>query len=170
MKASGLVFSLITLDQTNACKFVWSDLRSQLMIPLYRITRTIRDNVCWSVPYLTVNPHASLNYSHWGRVTHICVRKLTIVGPDNDLSPDRCQAIIWTNAWILLIRTLETNFSETLTEIHTCAFKNMYSNMSSGIRRKICGINVLKRTQFMLEFSYLDTFQALFRFSHEVVG
>ena len=34
---------------------------------------------------------------------HICVSKLTIIGSDNGLSPSRRQAIIWTNAWILLI-------------------------------------------------------------------
>ena len=41
--------------------------------------------------------------THWGRVTHICVSKLTIIGSDNGLSPGRRQAIIWTNAGILLI-------------------------------------------------------------------
>ena len=34
----------------------------------------------------------------WGRVTHICVSKLNIIGSDNGLSPGRRQAIIWTNA------------------------------------------------------------------------
>ena len=42
-------------------------------------------------------------------MTHIFVGKLTIIGSDNGLSPDRRQAIIWTNAGILLIRTLGTN-------------------------------------------------------------
>ena len=32
--------------------------------------------------------------SHWGRVTHICVSKLTIIGSDNGLLPGRRQAII----------------------------------------------------------------------------
>ena len=50
--------------------------------------------------------------THWGRVTHICVGKLTIIGSDNGLSPERRQAIIWTNAGILLIGPLGTNFSE----------------------------------------------------------
>ena len=36
--------------------------------------------------------------THWGRVTHICVGNLTIIGPDNGLSPGRRQAIIWSNA------------------------------------------------------------------------
>ena len=51
--------------------------------------------------------------THWGRVTHIYVIELTIIGSDNSdngLSPGRRQAIIWTNAWILLILTLATNF------------------------------------------------------------
>ena len=38
-------------------------------------------------------------------MTHICVSKLTIIGSDNGLSPGRRQAIIWTNAGILFIRT-----------------------------------------------------------------
>ena len=40
------------------------------------------------------------------------ISKLTIIGLDNALSPVRHQAIIWTNAGILLIQTLWTNFSE----------------------------------------------------------
>ena len=47
-------------------------------------------------------------------MTHICVSKLTIIGSDNGLSPGRRQAIIWTNAGILLIRTLGTIFREIL--------------------------------------------------------
>ena len=84
---------------------------------------------------------------HWGRVTHICVSKLTIMGSDNGLSPDRRQAIIWTNAGILLIGPLETNFSEILIEIHTFSFKKMHLKMSSGKWRPFClGLNVLNRS------------------------
>ena len=32
--------------------------------------------------------------THWGRLTHICIINLTIIGSDNDLLPGRCQAII----------------------------------------------------------------------------
>ena len=32
--------------------------------------------------------------THWGRMTHICVSKLSILGSDNGLSPGRRQAII----------------------------------------------------------------------------
>ena len=52
--------------------------------------------------------------THWGRVTHIRVSKLTIIGSDNGLLPERHQAIIWTNDGILLIGTMGTNFSEIL--------------------------------------------------------
>ena len=38
--------------------------------------------------------------------------KLAIIGSDNGLSPDRRQPIIWTNAGILLIGPLWTNFSD----------------------------------------------------------
>ena len=43
----------------------------------------------------------------WDRVMHICLDNLTIIGSDNGLSPGRCQAIIRTNAGILLIGPLE---------------------------------------------------------------
>ena len=50
--------------------------------------------------------------THWGRVTHIRVGNLTIIGPDNGLSPGQRQAIIWTNAGILLIGHCGTNLSD----------------------------------------------------------
>ena len=64
--------------------------------------------------------------THWGRVTHICVSKLIINGSDKGLSPGRRQAIIWTNAGILLIGPLGTSFSEILIKIHTFSFKKMH--------------------------------------------
>ena len=70
--------------------------------------------------------------THWGRVTHICVGKLTIIGPDNGLSPGGRQAIIWTNAGILLIEHLGKHFSEILIKIDTFSFKKMFLKMSSG--------------------------------------
>ena len=80
-----------------------------------------------------------------GRVTHICVSKLTIIGSDNGLSPGRRQAIIWTNAGILLIGPLGTKFSEILIEIFTFSFRKMHLKMSSGKWRPFfLGPNVLK--------------------------
>ena len=70
--------------------------------------------------------------THWGWVTHKCVSRLTITGSDNALSPGRHQAIIWTNAGILLIGPLGTNFSEILIGIQTFSFKKMHLKMSSA--------------------------------------
>ena len=82
--------------------------------------------------------------THWGRVTHICVSKLTNIGSDNGLSPGRRQTIIWTNDGILLIGPLGTNFSEILIGIQTISFKKMHFKMSSGKWRSFClGLNVL---------------------------
>ena len=87
-------------------------------------------------------PNQSL--THWGRVTHICVDNLTIIGSDNGLSPGRRQAIIWTNAGILLIGPLGTNFSEIWIEIQIFSFRIMYLKMSSAKWRPFClGLNVL---------------------------
>ena len=81
--------------------------------------------------------------THWGRVTHICVGELTIIGSDNGLSPGRRQAIIWTNAGLLLIGPIETNFSEILIEILAFSFKKMRLKVSSAKRRSLClGLNV----------------------------
>ena len=65
--------------------------------------------------------HAYFNgdLTHWGRVTHICVGTNTNIGSDNGLSPGKRQAIIWTNAGILLIGPLGRNFSGIVSEIHT---------------------------------------------------
>ena len=82
--------------------------------------------------------------THWGRVTHICVGNLTIIGSDNGLSPGRRQAIIWINAGILLTGPLGTNFSEIIIEIDTFSLKKMHLKMSSGKWRPFClGLNVL---------------------------
>ena len=82
--------------------------------------------------------------THWGRVTHICVGKLTNIDSDNGLSPERRHAIIWTNVGILLIGPLGTNFNESSIRIHTFSFKKMHLKMSSGKWRPFClGLNVL---------------------------
>ena len=78
-------------------------------------------------------------------MTHICVSKLTIINPDNGLSPDRRQAIIWTNAGILLIQAPGTKFSEIFSKIHKFSFKKMHLKISSAKWQPFClGLNVLK--------------------------
>ena len=77
-------------------------------------------------------------------MTHICVSKLTIIGSDHGLSPDRWPAIIWTNAGLLLIGPLGTNFNEILIDILTFSFRKMRWKVSSAKRRPFClGFNVL---------------------------
>ena len=94
----------------------------------------------WFVEYpVMVDP-----LTHRDRVMHICVSNLTIIGSDNGLSPVRRQAIIWTNAGILSIEPLGTNFSEILIRIQAFSFKKMHLKMSSAKWRPFClGLNVL---------------------------
>ena len=90
-------------------------------------------------------------------MTHICVSKLTIIGSDNGLSPDRRQAIIWTNAGILLIGPLGTNFSEILIEIQTFSFTKMRMKVSSAKRRPLClSLNVWIWLWGVLDHTCLD--------------
>ena len=70
-----------------------------------------------------------------------CVRIMILA---NGLSPGRCRAIIWTNAGILLIGTLGTNFSEIVITIEKFSFKKMHLNMYSGKWKPLClGLNVI---------------------------
>ena len=82
--------------------------------------------------------------THWGWVTHICISKLTIIGSPNDLLPGQCQAIIWTNAWIMLIGLLGINFSEIIMKNHIFSSKKLHLNVSSAKCWPFChGTNVL---------------------------
>ena len=98
---------------------------------------------------LDYTQYASISYTHyylthWGRVTHICVRKLTVIGSDNGLSPGRRQAIIWSNTGILLIWPLGINFNDVLIEIYIFSFKKMHLKLSSAKWHPCClGLNVL---------------------------
>ena len=60
------------------------------------------------------------------------------VGSDNGLSPGRRQAIIWTNAGILLIEPLGTNFSAILINIHAFSFIEIHLKMLSLKWRPVC--------------------------------
>ena len=84
-------------------------------------------------------------FAQWGRVTHICIRKLTIIGSENGLASGRRQAINWTNAGVLWIGPLGTNFRGILVVIHAFSFKKTHFKMSSGKWRPFCpGLNVFK--------------------------
>ena len=69
--------------------------------------------------------------TYWGRVKHICVSNLTTIGSDNGLSAGRHQAIIWTNAGIMLIGPLGTNFIEILIRVQTFLFKKDHWEQTS---------------------------------------
>ena len=77
-------------------------------------------------------------------MTHICVSKLSIIGSDNGLSPDRRQAIIWTNAGLLSIGPLRIYFNDNFFRIQQFSLKKMHVEMSSAKWRPSCiGLNVL---------------------------
>ena len=76
-------------------------------------------------------------------MTHVCASKLTIIGSDNGLLPDRRQAIIWTNAGISLIGPARTNFNEILIEIlyifiKEYAFETVVCEMAAILSRPQC--------------------------------
>ena len=71
------------------------------------------------------------------------------------MAPARRQNIIRTNAGILLIKPLGTNFNELLVEILTFSFMKMRLNVSSAKWRPFClGVNVLTFTSLTLSQSY----------------
>ena len=84
-------------------------------------------------------------------MTHKSVNRLTITASDNGFSPGRRQAIIWTNAGILLIGPLGTNFSENLIEILAFSFTKMRLKVSSAKWRPFgLGLNVLRCKRYSL--------------------
>ena len=68
--------------------------------------------------------------THWGRVKHMCVSKISIIVSDNGLWTqshylNQCLNIVnWTPGRL--------NFREILNEINTVSFKKMHLNMSSA--------------------------------------
>ena len=98
-------------------------------------------------------------------MTRICIGKLTIIGSDNGLLPGRHQAIIWTNAEILLIQPLGTNFSEILIGIQTFSFKKMHLKMSSAKWHPFfLGLNVL------IEHNLIRSIQKYLNLSNQKVS
>ena len=95
--------------------------------------------------------------THWGRVTNICVSKLTSIGSDNGLSPGPCQAIIWTNAGIVLFGHLGTNFDEIVTKIiHFYLIKCILEMPSREWRPFRFGLDVLNASPEYIRTPNLD--------------
>ena len=84
------------------------------------------------------------SWYHWGRVTHICIDNLTIVGSVNGLLPGQHIAIIWTSAGLLSIHPQGTYFNEISIKIQTFSFKKMHLKVLSAKSRPFClGLNVV---------------------------
>ena len=101
--------------------------------------------LAWHMPWLNFDSSASPPTDFIAQaITCTFNSNLSIIGPDIGISPGRRQAIIWTNAGILLIGPWGTNFSEILIGIHTFSFKKIYLKMSSAKWRPFClSLNVL---------------------------
>ena len=61
---------------------------------MYSIYNSLRTSVPWIQHKAIICKTTAMILTHWGRVTQICVSKLTIIGSDNGLWPGRRQAII----------------------------------------------------------------------------
>ena len=84
-------------------------------------------------------------YSNWSismGFRSVCVSKLTPIASDNGLVPGRCQATLSTNAGILLIGPLGTNFTNyglrlsgifKTSTVHTCIAERRIRFMLSQI-------------------------------------
>ena len=129
---------------------------------------------CDSIPLLSESFSATKRHNRWKynvgehniylRNLTIFILLLTIIGPDNGLLSSRRQAIIWTNAGILLIGNLGTHCSEILSEIQTFSFKKVYLKMSSGKWRPFClGLNVL--TNLLFHCSYTQMYHNPWEFT-----
>ena len=129
-------WTVVTLPH---CQRIYSEEYLSIYIYIYHMN---------AMKYLHVRNETKKHYTelfaHWGRMTHIRVGKLSIIGSDNGLSPGWRQAIIKTNAGILLIGPLGTNFSQISIGIQIFSFKKMRLKVSSVKRRPFCyGLNVL---------------------------
>ena len=112
-------------------------------------------NIKQILPHERVGHSTYLTLTHWGQVMHICINNLTFIGSDHGLLFGWCQAIIWTNAGILLIVTLGTNFSEILLKIHIFSFKKVPLKMSFGKWWPFCLVlNMLTIAWLLVTCSY----------------
>ena len=95
----------------------------------FALTKMLVRCSAWS---LVTKSHRPDRHRALTRVMLICISILTIIGSDNGLSSSQHQAIIGTNAGILLLGPLETIFSKILIKIHIPSLKKMHLKMSAG--------------------------------------
>ena len=106
------------------------------MLIILMVNEIIRCEFC--CVYCTSPIASKLN--QWGQVTHICVCKLTTISSDNRLLPDWRQAIMWTNAEMLLIGPTEISSSQQLNWksyifIQENTFENVACKMAAILSR-----------------------------------
>ena len=126
----------------------WKGYRHKLLLGYRLVYCRDRKMWCWltSSYYQYMDPYVGhsiklpeVMLTHWGRVTHICVNKITIIGSDNGLSPGRRQAIIWTIAGILLIEPRGTSFNRnSIIFIHENEFESVVCEMAAILFRPQC--------------------------------
>ena len=74
--------------------------------------------------------------THWGRVTHICIRKLAIIGSDNGLSPSHYLNQCWNIVNWTLRNKLQLNWNPNIF-VQENAFENV-CKMASILSRPQC--------------------------------
>ena len=81
---------------------------------------------------------SNLSITHLPIVPHICVSESVQHWFIYGLSPIWRQAIIWTNAGLLSVRPLRTNFSEILIKIQSFSFTKVQPKILSAKWRPFC--------------------------------
>ena len=117
--SSAILYNVFLLEKIHS-KFLFTN---ENLINSYP---TFQSLMCQLMPYRFVLAQC---INSWGRVTHISISKLTIIGLANGLSPGWHQAFIYTNAGILLIGPLQTNFSEILIKSYIFSLKKLLLTM-----------------------------------------
>ena len=100
-------------------------------------------DMTWSLHILgchkiTLRCHTKKNFNSLRPSDAYMFCKLTIIGSDNGLSPRRHQAIIWTNAGILLIWTLRNKLQRNINRNWDIFIQENHLKMSSGKYQPFC--------------------------------
>ena len=108
-----LAYAITTASQLTTRTYTFTLLIKKHLWPGYhKFSKAL-----WIIIYSIVILLAINVLTRWGRVVYMCVSILPVISSDNGLTSGRRQAIIWTNAWMLLIGPFGTNFSEVAIEI-----------------------------------------------------
>ena len=88
--------------------------------------------------------------THWGRVTHICVNKLTIIGSDNGLLPSHYLNQCWNNVDWTLRNKLQWNLNRNyFIFFQENAFQNVVYEMVVILYRLQCVNSIPALVQIM---------------------